>query len=883
MAGAAGRRPDVFGWVARTAMKEPPIVPPGRCRFAGSWLPAATLLVLGAVCFARLAADPSGLIVDGQLPSIDYANRGDPRPVGNDLVFLFLPHHESIGRRISAYGHWPTWDARGFGGRPLAGNPQAGMTYPPVWIAWWLRAPAALGWLTVGHLLWGGLGTYVLLRSMGSGRWAATVGAGVYQASPYLLAHTFEGHFPHVWAACWYPWAFWAYREHRAARARGYLLAPILALTYLTGHPQEWLLLVTALTAWAVAEGLPAWRSHGPRRSTARIVAWLWLLGVSIGMAGVDVIPQCFVRPWLRRNHDPGLEVGISRRYHLGGLNAFQLLDPMALGGPADYIGDDNYWETVCSIGLVPLVLAMIGVTRYPDRRLVGGWLALAVLAVAFACGRVLGLYSLCYAIIPGFDLMRVAGRSLFLANLGGAVLAGLGMQTLHKRMVSRTPWRSAAGRLRVAGIIVIGLLMVIHGVRNSRPQDVRARLLATPVAPLAPLHSGRAARAAARVLGDARFWTAIGGLSILLAAGFRPIGVRRRRVVAGLIGLVGLGELGWYGASLIQVTPADRFVGPDPVSAALVRLGARSDPSPRCSHVAMPATRIKARDAFYGDLPASVHGIEKTNVDDAFQLDRPAALYETLYPVASHVRPMAERMMSRQAKDAWRRIRQAVFDRMSVAFLVSDRVEEDPPWPVAAEGMWNGSPFVIQRNPKAMPRAYVVPRATVLPDHRDVVRSSFGDLDPRQSVVMTVDPLAGMAPGPRQPFTAVDWTTDDPESPALLVTTRAPGLLVVADTWMPGWTATLDGRPVPVLRGNYAQRVIALPEAGRHEIVMVYRPPGLVLGGWISLGSALAWVITVIRRVLQRSGKAPDRRESLLRGTPTATPPENIDRMFQP
>ena len=59
------------------------------------------------------------------------------------------------------------------------------------------------------------------------GRWAATVAAGIYQASPYLLAHTFEGHYPHVWAACWYPWAFWAYREHRAGRLRGLLLCAV--------------------------------------------------------------------------------------------------------------------------------------------------------------------------------------------------------------------------------------------------------------------------------------------------------------------------------------------------------------------------------------------------------------------------------------------------------------------------------------------------------------------------------------------------------------------------------------------------------------------------------------------------------------------------------
>ena len=76
-------------------MKEPPIVPHECPRLAGPLLTAATLLVLATVCFARLVADPAGLVVDGHRPSVDYANRGDPRPVGNDLVFLFLPHHES--------------------------------------------------------------------------------------------------------------------------------------------------------------------------------------------------------------------------------------------------------------------------------------------------------------------------------------------------------------------------------------------------------------------------------------------------------------------------------------------------------------------------------------------------------------------------------------------------------------------------------------------------------------------------------------------------------------------------------------------------------------------------------------------------------------------
>src|SRR3954447_14255540 len=115
----------------------------------GDILACLALIALTSICFARLVSEPSGLIVDGDRPSIDYAQRDDPRPVGNDVTFGFLPRYIHVSAMLEQTGRLPLWDAAGFGGRPLVGNPQGGLFYPPVWVAWWLRAPSALGWLTV--------------------------------------------------------------------------------------------------------------------------------------------------------------------------------------------------------------------------------------------------------------------------------------------------------------------------------------------------------------------------------------------------------------------------------------------------------------------------------------------------------------------------------------------------------------------------------------------------------------------------------------------------------------------------------------------------------------------------------------------------------------
>ena len=72
--------------------------------------------------------------------------------------------------------------------------------------------------------------------------------------------------------------------------------------------------------------------------------------------------------------------------------------------------------------------------------------------------------------------------------------------------------------------------------------------------------------------------------------------------------------------------------------------------------------------------------------------------------------------LMNGPVEDFYRQVRQSVFDRMGVSHVVSDRVESDPAWPVAAAGVWNGADFVIQSNPGRLPHAYVVPSAAIVP-----------------------------------------------------------------------------------------------------------------------------------------------------------------------
>ncbi|HOT50236.1 MAG TPA: YfhO family protein, partial [Candidatus Hydrogenedentes bacterium] len=119
-------------------------------------------------------------------------------------------------------------------------------------------------------------------------------------------------------------------------------------------------------------------------------------------------------------------------------------------------------------------------------------------------------------------------------------------------------------------------------------------------------------------------------------------------------------------------------------------------------------------------------------------------------------------------------------------------------------------------------------------------------------------DTLAAIVPGPRDPAgtplpnlpEGLSCSVEDHGAEHVIVRTRSPqpGIVVLADTYDPGWKATMDGTPCPILRANGLFRGVAAP-AGSHEIVFSYRPWPFFTGAALSLGALglLALLGTVI------------------------------------
>jgi uncharacterized membrane protein YfhO len=116
---------------------------------------------------------------------------------------------------------------------------------------------------------------------------------------------------------------------------------------------------------------------------------------------------------------------------------------------------------------------------------------------------------------------------------------------------------------------------------------------------------------------------------------------------------------------------------------------------------------------------------------------------------------------------------------------------------------VYRSEDVLIYRNEDVLPRAYILPP--------DAVHQEGNNLTLPEALIS-------------EDVGSVQVVQYEDARVTLRASLEAPGYLILADLYYPGWRATVNGAVVPVLRADGVFRALALP-AGEHEILFVYRP----------------------------------------------------------
>jgi hypothetical protein len=204
---------------------------------------------------------------------------------------------------------------------------------------------------------------------------------------------------------------------------------------------------------------------------------------------------------------------------------------------------------------------------------------------------------------------------------------------------------------------------------------------------------------------------------------------------------------------------------------------------------------------------------------------------YTGLFPV--HVNQAAYFLRSREGTPDHRRLLQLA----GVTHVVA--THEQPfadLQPVAVVPGLYAAPIRLFAVPSPMPLAYVSTHTRSGEGLPALLTLVDPDFDFRREVLIP----AGAAPAPGHGEGTSRIVFASPDRMKIEVSAADGGYLVVLESYDPGWRATVDGAPTPVVPANVLFRGIRVGP-GTHLVELAYRPAGLIAGLAVSALSLIA------------------------------------------
>ena len=154
------------------------------------------------------------------------------------------------------------------------------------------------------------------------------------------------------------------------------------------------------------------------------------------------------------------------------------------------------------------------------------------------------------------------------------------------------------------------------------------------------------------------------------------------------------------------------------------------------------------------------------------------------------------------------------------------------------------GAPIGYRTRTSQLPHARLVYSVQSVDSASEEETLTSGGVDLRTTAVVTDSDVS--MPGSSGGGGTARITSWSANEFTVKTSSPAPALLVLSETWYPAWKASVDGESAEVLRVNWAQRGVVVPE-GDHAVVMSYESDAFATGRLISILSLVILIGTIV------------------------------------
>lgn len=355
------------------------------------------------------------------------------------------------------YSSRTLWTNLILSGFPLAADPQI-QTWYPISFFFSLIFHSWNAFVISAYLLASSF-TYGYVFTITKSRFASLVSGIIYGMSGFMVGHL--GHTSIIHAAMWMPLSIWALEKLRHKFSPLWLTLGTLAVccSILSGHPQIAVYTLGLIAIYALILG-----------GSAPIGKWkyyrLYLIVTSLGIAltAIQLIPTAELSSLGLRSKMTFEEFN---SYSLPPIEAVKLLFPYLLGGiPASsppysstYFGTWNLVETTGYIGLLPLILAAVGLLSRQHIGFAKFWLGVAIMTFLLTLSSTPLSWITFH--IPVYNKFRAPARHFIEMALAVSILSGIAVAAIQKRVVSfRLLGKTILISTAVMLVVLIGIFL---------------------------------------------------------------------------------------------------------------------------------------------------------------------------------------------------------------------------------------------------------------------------------------------------------------------------------------------------------------------------------------------------------------------------------------
>jgi hypothetical protein len=756
-----------------------------------------------------------------------------------DPSYLLLNYPQYAGRALSSNEWIPLWNPFLGHGKPYIADMESAFFYPGNWLLYFFSAGRAVVLSYTSTILITGLGMFGLIRSWKFKVIPSVCAAVALMFSTWMLAMIeFRSLAPtFAWGPVEWLVISLLMERLRVRETDGLLrnfwwivaLAATLSMQYLAGYPQ--MLLYTQVLIGLYIVSRCCWlRDY---RGFVLIASYLFLAGViTAGICMVQFLPTWEYLPFTSRGDsiDPALN---SASFHPKQL--LTLIFPYLYGHPGypqKYWGETmfEFWVGTCFVGVFPIVAASFAPfclkkskseENEIHRFLLIFFGTVAALGLMLAAGKYTPLYMFCYKVIPGFSHFRWPSKFLLYLLYALIVFFALGMEQLINWKQSRHVPKAV--RWLVGGWFICflaGVVGYLFADASFFSMLTGGRFISNPENDLA-------------TLADFGRGVLFLGLGVLLVFGL-------------YISEVGKTAWGWMalGVTFLNLWFVSREVQPimDNDIYELV---------PKTLHA--PFERMQPWQIYSDNQNAGQYFYGNSN-RELYQWAKDAAINSILQPFGLFQEHAIGLNMVRY--DAMANLltrldpahRERLADLMNIRYVVGSAQAPAVLWMNASKGVQ------VMERPSAYAKAYLVDRWKGVGKFEEAVLAMMDNsFDPQHEVV--IEPQAGQ----EKPFISTYAGLDAPgdvqrlryqwNSVNMTVSAKRQALLVLTDTWFPGWKATVNGKEVPIYLGNGLFRAVPV-QPGNNEVVFRYEPRSFIIGLAISLVTLVLLALAGVARV---------------------------------